>query len=45
MYYIFKLIRIFLKLYNLYYSPEGIEALCSDMEVDHTDVRILMLAW
>ncbi|PPR96377.1 hypothetical protein GOBAR_AA24290 [Gossypium barbadense] len=26
-------------------SPEGIESLCSDMEVDHTDVRILMLAW
>ncbi|KAF5931588.1 hypothetical protein HYC85_027759 [Camellia sinensis] len=25
--------------------PEGIEALCSDLEVDHTDVRILMLAW
>ncbi|XP_010265676.1 PREDICTED: DCN1-like protein 4 [Nelumbo nucifera] len=26
-------------------DPEGIEALCSDIEVDHTDVRILMLAW
>ncbi|PPR98087.1 hypothetical protein GOBAR_AA22575 [Gossypium barbadense] len=26
-------------------TPEGIETLCSDMEVDHTDVRILMLAW
>ncbi|KAJ4953841.1 hypothetical protein NE237_030673 [Protea cynaroides] len=26
-------------------DPEGIEALCSDLEVDHTDVRILMLAW
>ncbi|XP_065868811.1 uncharacterized protein [Euphorbia lathyris] len=26
-------------------DPEGIEALCSDMQVDHTDVRILMLAW
>ncbi|KAJ1410057.1 Potentiating neddylation domain [Sesbania bispinosa] len=26
-------------------DPEGIEALCADMEVDHTDVRILMLAW
>ncbi|RVW35670.1 DCN1-like protein 5 [Vitis vinifera] len=26
-------------------SPEGIEVLCSDVEVDHTDVRILMLAW
>ncbi|CAL5327670.1 unnamed protein product [Camellia sinensis] len=26
-------------------SPEGIEALCSDLGVDHTDVRILMLAW
>ncbi|KAL7190913.1 hypothetical protein ACSBR2_023062 [Camellia fascicularis] len=25
--------------------PEGIEALCSDLGVDHTDVRILMLAW
>ncbi|GKV45400.1 hypothetical protein SLEP1_g52484 [Rubroshorea leprosula] len=40
---------------NLFYSycnrssgmidPEGIETLCSDMEVHHTDVRILMLAW
>ncbi|CAI9780023.1 unnamed protein product [Fraxinus pennsylvanica] len=26
-------------------EPEGIESLCSDLEVDHTDVRILMLAW
>ncbi|CAH9142738.1 unnamed protein product [Cuscuta epithymum] len=26
-------------------DPEGIEALCSDLEVEHTDVRILMLAW
>jgi DCN1-like protein 4/5 len=26
-------------------DPEGIEALCSDLEIDHTDVRILMLAW
>ncbi|KAI3987850.1 hypothetical protein MKX01_020964 [Papaver californicum] len=26
-------------------EPEGIEALCSDLGVDHTDVRILMLAW
>ncbi|XXG58932.1 hypothetical protein AAC387_Pa04g1112 [Persea americana] len=26
-------------------DPEGIEQLCSDVEVDHTDVRILMLAW
>ncbi|GMH17698.1 hypothetical protein Nepgr_019539 [Nepenthes gracilis] len=26
-------------------DPDGIEKLCSDMEVDHTDVRILMLAW
>nr|GMD11929.1 DCN1-like protein 4 [Ipomoea batatas] len=26
-------------------DPEGIESLCSDLEVDHTDVRILMLAW
>lgn len=40
---------------QLYYSyannlsgmidPEGIESLCSDLEVDHTDVRILMFAW
>lgn len=40
---------------NLFYSyankssgmidPEGIESLCSDIEVSHTDVRILMLAW
>lgn len=26
-------------------DPEGIERLCSDVEVDHTDVRTLMLAW
>ncbi|KAK1422428.1 hypothetical protein QVD17_25538 [Tagetes erecta] len=26
-------------------DPEGIEHLCSDLEVEHTDVRILMLAW
>ncbi|XP_048440524.1 DCN1-like protein 5 isoform X1 [Pyrus x bretschneideri] len=26
-------------------DPTGIEALCSDLKVDHTDVRILMLAW
>ncbi|XP_078438207.1 defective in cullin neddylation protein (DUF298) [Wolffia australiana] len=26
-------------------GPEGIESLCSDVGVDHTDVRILMLAW
>ncbi|XP_068308766.1 uncharacterized protein [Pyrus communis] len=26
-------------------EPEGIERLCSDIEVDHTDVRMLMLAW
>ncbi|KAI5659053.1 hypothetical protein M9H77_27846 [Catharanthus roseus] len=26
-------------------DPEGIEALCSDLGVDHTDVRILMFAW
>ncbi|KAF8369769.1 hypothetical protein HHK36_032209 [Tetracentron sinense] len=26
-------------------SPEGVKALCSDVKVDHTDVRILMLAW
>ncbi|KAE8693620.1 Calcineurin-like metallo-phosphoesterase superfamily protein isoform 1 [Hibiscus syriacus] len=25
--------------------PDGIEALCSDLGVDDTDVRILMLAW
>ncbi|KAK9740514.1 hypothetical protein RND81_03G041700 [Saponaria officinalis] len=33
------------KLCDLYNSPEGIEALCSDVEVDHTNVSILMLAW
>ncbi|XP_039004816.1 DCN1-like protein 4 [Hibiscus syriacus] len=26
-------------------DPEGIEALCADLGVDYTDVRILMLAW
>ncbi|CAO2813532.1 unnamed protein product [Amaranthus hypochondriacus] len=26
-------------------DPDGIETLCLDMEVDHTDVRVLMLAW
>ncbi|KAF8400552.1 hypothetical protein HHK36_013851 [Tetracentron sinense] len=26
-------------------NREGVEALCSDVKVDHTDVRILMLAW
>ncbi|KAL6570437.1 hypothetical protein OROMI_014951 [Orobanche minor] len=26
-------------------DPEGIESLCSDLKVDHTDVRLLMLAW
>ncbi|KAJ6296204.1 hypothetical protein OIU78_024109 [Salix suchowensis] len=26
-------------------DPEGIEALCSDINVEHTDVRILMFAW
>ncbi|GKV03356.1 hypothetical protein SLE2022_035790 [Rubroshorea leprosula] len=26
-------------------DPEGIEALCSDLGVDHTNVRILMFAW
>lgn len=26
-------------------DPEGIETLCSEMGVDYTDVRILMLAW
>ncbi|PKA46592.1 hypothetical protein AXF42_Ash019333 [Apostasia shenzhenica] len=25
--------------------PEGIESFCSDLELKHTDVRILMLAW
>ncbi|XP_057987440.1 uncharacterized protein LOC131168810 [Hevea brasiliensis] len=40
------------RLFNLYANtslgmidPEGIESLCSDMKVRHTDVRILMLAW
>ncbi|XP_019462654.1 PREDICTED: DCN1-like protein 5 isoform X2 [Lupinus angustifolius] len=26
-------------------DPEGIEALCKDVHVDHTDVRMLILAW
>ncbi|XP_075509876.1 uncharacterized protein LOC142546188 isoform X1 [Primulina tabacum] len=26
-------------------DPEGIEKLCSDLKVDHTDVRVLMFAW
>ncbi|XP_061375785.1 uncharacterized protein LOC133317900 [Gastrolobium bilobum] len=26
-------------------DPEGIEALCKDVRVDHTDVRMLILAW
>jgi DCN1-like protein 4/5 len=26
-------------------DPEGIETLCSHLDVPHTDVRILMLAW
>ncbi|BAT98615.1 DCN1-like protein 4 isoform X1 [Vigna umbellata] len=26
-------------------DPEGIETLCAAMEVNHTDVRVLMLAW
>lgn len=26
-------------------DPEGVEKLCSDLSVEHTDVRILMLAW
>ncbi|KAJ8536197.1 hypothetical protein K7X08_034598 [Anisodus acutangulus] len=26
-------------------DPEGIEFLCCDLEVEHTDVRVLMLAW
>ncbi|EYU25333.1 hypothetical protein ABFS82_10G120500 [Erythranthe guttata] len=40
------------ELYNKYANtasaiidPEGIEKLCSDLQVDYTDVRILMLAW
>lgn len=41
--YIFKVGLIFF--INFGYSPEGIETLCADMEVDHTDVRVLMLAW
>lgn len=31
--------------YDLLHSPEGIEALCSDLKVDCTDFRILVLAW
>ncbi|XP_076956970.1 uncharacterized protein LOC143632299 [Bidens hawaiensis] len=26
-------------------NPEGVEKLCSDLKVEHTDVRVLMLAW
>ncbi|XP_065849924.1 uncharacterized protein [Euphorbia lathyris] len=26
-------------------DPEGIEALCSDLKLEYTDVRILILAW
>ncbi|KAL6519186.1 hypothetical protein OROGR_018506 [Orobanche gracilis] len=26
-------------------ASEGIESICSDLMVDHTDVRLLMLAW
>lgn len=26
-------------------DPDGIEALCKDVNVDHTDVRMLILAW
>ncbi|CAA7407279.1 unnamed protein product [Spirodela intermedia] len=26
-------------------GPEGIESLCSDVGVEHTDIRMLMLAW
>ncbi|MCL7037561.1 hypothetical protein MKW94_009746 [Papaver nudicaule] len=26
-------------------EPEGVESLCSDLGMEHTDVRILMLAW
>ncbi|KAA3477601.1 DCN1-like protein 4 [Gossypium australe] len=32
------------RLFNSY-ANNGIEALCSDLGVDYTDVRILMLAW
>ncbi|KAI3987187.1 hypothetical protein MKX01_031671 [Papaver californicum] len=40
------------QLFNLYANeatntiePDGIELLCSDLGIEHTDVRILMLAW
>ncbi|GAB4842652.1 hypothetical protein Ancab_012625 [Ancistrocladus abbreviatus] len=26
-------------------DPEGIEKMCADVEVDYTDIKILMLAW
>lgn len=26
-------------------EPEGIQSLCSDLGIDHTDIRILILAW
>jgi len=26
-------------------SPDGIVAFCKDVHVDHTDVRMLILAW
>ncbi|KAD3642071.1 hypothetical protein E3N88_31295 [Mikania micrantha] len=30
---------------TLMLSPEGVEKLCSDLSVEHTDARVLMLAW
>lgn len=35
----------FTKFASICNRPEGIEALCSDLEVDTSDLRILMLAW
>ncbi|KAL8196609.1 hypothetical protein R6Q57_024904, partial [Mikania cordata] len=28
-----------------YTGPEGVEKLCSDLSVEHTDARVLMLEW
>jgi len=39
------MITDFLVLFICLNSPEGVETLCSGMGVQHTDVRILMLAW
>jgi len=36
---------ILIVFFSYWNSPEGIETLCSHLEVPHTDVRILMLAW